>query len=536
VGRAAQRYVKHFAVVTMLLCATVARARTTLTVAADGSGDFTSVQAAVDAAPAESAERVVIHIKPGTYKQRVHVGKDKPRLTLRGEDAKTTVLTYDMFASKIVPPATQGPGTSGSYSTLVEADDFVAENITFENSAGEVGQAVALRTTGRGLVFRNCRMLGWQDTLYIHHGSAHFVNCYIEGRVDFIFGRATAVFERCHVHSKNGGYVTAAATAKDDPFGFVFLDCKLTGDGAKAFLGRPWRDDAAVAFIRCEMGDHIRPEGWDNWRNPAREKTARFVEYTCTGPGADRSRRVAWSRELSDAEAEKYTAANVLAGRAARRPLRIVLVGDSTVTDKEGWGPGFKALLAEGVECVNAARGGRSSKSFRTEGLWDQVLSQKADYVLIQFGHNDEPGKGLERETDAGTEYRANMKRYVEEARAKGMRPILVTSLTRRQFGPDGKIRSTLTPYVESVKQVAAEMKVPLIDLHARSIELCESLGPEGCKSFSPPKGDGIDRTHLNQKGARLFGALMAEELRKAVPELAPYVKAAAAAAAQDGK
>ena len=212
----------------------------------------------------------------------------------------------------MIPPPTQPVGTSGSYSTLVEADDFIAENVTFENTAGEVGQAVALRTTGRRQAFYNCRMLGWQDTLYVHEGSAYFRECYVEGRVDFIFGRATAVFERCHIHSKNGGYVTAAATAKDDPFGFVFLDCKLTGDGAPAYLGRPWRDHAAVAFVRCELGEHVRPEGWDNWRNPAREKTARYAEYKCTGPGADRSKRVPWSRELSDAEAAKYTVANIL--------------------------------------------------------------------------------------------------------------------------------------------------------------------------------------------------------------------------------
>src|SRR5688572_28663409 len=192
-----------------------AHAAKTLTVSADGDGDFKSVQAAVDAVPANNAERVIIHVNPGTYKERVHIGKDKPRVTLRGDDAAKTVLTYDLFASKVLPPATQPVGTSGSYSTLVEGDDFIAENITFENSAGEVGQAVALRTTGDRQAFYNCRMLGWQDTLYVHTGRAYFRDCYIEGRVDFIFGRATAVFDRCHVHSKNGGYVTAAARSEE---------------------------------------------------------------------------------------------------------------------------------------------------------------------------------------------------------------------------------------------------------------------------------------------------------------------------------
>src|SRR5205085_5973970 len=145
-------------------------------------------------------------------------------------------------------------------------------------------------------------------------GTQYFRDCHIEGRVDFIFGKSTAVFERCTIHSKNGGFVTAAATPKERPFGFVFLDCKLTGEGeAKTFLGRPWRDDAAVAYVRCELGAHIRPEGWDNWRNPAREKTARFSEYHCTGPGADRSHRVTWSSVLTDDQAAACTVKNVFA-------------------------------------------------------------------------------------------------------------------------------------------------------------------------------------------------------------------------------
>ena len=177
------------------------------------------------------------------------------------------------------------------------------------------------------------------------------------------------------------------------------------------------------------------------------------------------------------------------------------------------------------MECVNAAQNGRSSKSFRDEGHWDKARAEPADYLLIQFGHNDQPGKGPARETDPGTTYRANMKRYIEEARAAGMKPVLVTSLTRRQFGPDGKIADTLGPYVEAVKEVAAEMKTPLIDLHARSIALCESLGPAGCESISPTTKGQVDSTHLNAKGAELVGSLVADELVKVVPELATHLK-----------
>lgn len=287
----------------------------TVRVSADGSADQRTVQAAVDSIPAGSHDRVVISIKPGVYKERIRVARDKGPVTFHGEGKSPaeTVLTFN-YSAKSVENGKE-VGTSGSYSTLIEAADFVADNVTFENSAGDVGQAVALRTTADRAAFRNCRFLGWQDTLYTQDGRCYFEDCYIEGRVDFIFGRSTAVFNRCEIHSKNGGYVTAAATPQESKFGYVFLDCKLTGEGdAKPYLGRPWRPYAAVAYVRCEIGPHVRPEGWDNWRNPANEKTARYAEYKCTGPGAVTDKRVAWSRQLTDEEAKTYTVRNVLAG------------------------------------------------------------------------------------------------------------------------------------------------------------------------------------------------------------------------------
>jgi lysophospholipase L1-like esterase len=231
-------------------------------------------------------------------------------------------------------------------------------------------------------------------------------------------------------------------------------------------------------------------------------------------------------------------------GAAATRPvagdgkLRIVLVGDSTVTEKQGWGPGFAARLTDDVVCINKSLGGRSSKSYRDEGHWDEVLKlrPRPDYVLIQFGHNDQVGlhKGPERETEANTEFRSNLKRYVDEARAAGMKPVLITSLVRREFREDGKIHSSLVPYVEVTKEVAQEMKVPLIDLHARSQELCERLGKDKCDALSPKKPDGtFDTTHLNVEGAGVFGGMVADELARAVPELAPHVKAAASRTAE---
>ena len=526
-----------------LLLVTALPAAAPITVSPDGTANFTTVQAAIDSVPAGNTSPVVIHVRPGTYKDRVRVPREKPFITLRGDDAKTTVLTYDLHAKSVIPPATQPVGTSGSYSTLIDGDDFTAENVTFENPSGHIAQAVALRTTGKRQAFFNCRMLGGQDTLYLHDGLAYFKDCYIEGRVDFIFGRGVAAFEDCHIHSKNGGYVTAAATVPENEFGYLFLRCKLTGDGDKALLGRPWRPHAAVAFVNCEIGDHIKPEGWDNWRNPENEKTARYVEFGNTGPGADTSKRVPWSKQLTAEEAKRYTVENVLGEWKPVRPMpaaraggearttgkpKIVLVGDSTVTDGAGWGAGFSALLAGNASCVNLSQGGRSSKSYRAEGWWDKALAERGDYVLIQFGHNDQPGKGPERETDPRSDFPANLKRYAEEARAAGAKPVLVTSLTRRTFNPDGRIRDTLSEYAAATRAAAAEAGAPLIDLHARSIALCESLGPDKCAAFNPPpkKDGGPDVSHLNAEGSKVFGKTVAEELVRVAPELSAYVKA----------
>ncbi len=212
---------------------------------------------------------------------------------------------------------------------------------------------------------------------------------------------------------------------------------------------------------------------------------------------------------------------------AARHKIRIVLVGDSTVTDSNGWGAGFKQYLTGNIECINKARNGRSSKSFINEGRWTEALALKGDYYLIQFGHNDEPGKG-ERSTDPNTTYREFMTRYIDESRAIGAKPILVTSLVRRQWDKsgNGKIKSSLTSYVETVKQLAKEKNVPVIDLHARSKELCEQLGKEKCWEFSPIKDNNqYDNTHLNAKGSPIFGYLVVEELGKAAPELQPYLR-----------
>jgi PelA/Pel-15E family pectate lyase len=270
-------------------------------VAADGSGDFRTVQQAVD--HVQGNKPVVIHIKPGVYREQIRVSAGKRFMTFRGDDPRTTVLTFRLSAQ-------QAGNTRLAFSTLINADDFRAENLTFENSFGTGSQAVALFVDADRATFKNCRFLGWQDTLFVN-GSRHlFKNCYIEGHVDFIFGTASAVFEDCTIHSKGPGYVTAHyRTSNEEDTAFVFVRCRLTGEntGSGVYLGRPWRPYARVVFIDCWLGSHIRAEGWDNWRDPAREKTASFAEYKSKGPGANPSARVAWSKQLTNREAVEFS-------------------------------------------------------------------------------------------------------------------------------------------------------------------------------------------------------------------------------------
>lgn len=296
----------------------VARGAKAITVAADGTGDFKTIRDAVAAVAENNADRTTIHIRPGIYREQVIVPPNKPNVTLEGESAETTVMSY---ALNVYDPILAGvPQYCTGNGLCVFAEGFRAANMTFQNSSGDHGQAMAVKNEGDRSVFSRCRLTGWQDTLMASKGRQYYADCYIEGRVDFIYGGATAVFDRCEIHSKNGGYVTAASTDEKNPFGYVFLDCKLTGDGAPAQLGRPWRPFAAVSFIRCDIGPHIRADGWNNWGKADNEKTARYSEYKNTGPGADVSQRVPWSRQLTDAEAQTYTVAHILAGKDGWQP------------------------------------------------------------------------------------------------------------------------------------------------------------------------------------------------------------------------
>ena len=291
-------------------------------VAADGTGQFQSLQAAILAAPTATRERPwVIYVKAGTYRERLYVQREKRFLALVGEDASKTIVTFDLHAF-LPGPDGRPISTFRTPTAQIDADDFTAENLTFENPAGTEGrQALAVRVDGERAAFRGCRFVGWQDTILLNRGRQYLEDCFVSGSVDFIFGGATAFFERCSIHARADGYVTAASTPQEQDHGFVFRGCRITGEpGVKTWLGRPWRDFASVAFLDTEMSDVVRPEGWNNWDRPLREKTVRYGERGSTGPGASEGARVAWAHRLTAEEASRLTVENVLGGADGWRP------------------------------------------------------------------------------------------------------------------------------------------------------------------------------------------------------------------------
>ncbi len=275
------------------------------TVAKDGSGDYRTVQEAFDAIPYHNKKPITIIIGEGIYKEKLLLDSTKDFVTLMGANKFNTILTYNDHTGKLSPKGdTINTKTSWSFKML--ADNFTASNITFQNDAGfTAGQAVAVECDGDKATFHNCRFIGYQDVLFINNGRQYFRQCYIEGTTDFIFGSATAWFDQCHIHSKKNSHITAASTPAEKKWGYVFNDCILTGDTSlhSVSLGRPWRPYASVTYMRCFMGEHIKPEGWNNWNNTNNEKTARYAEYKNYGPSADPLKRVNWARQLTDEEA-----------------------------------------------------------------------------------------------------------------------------------------------------------------------------------------------------------------------------------------
>lgn len=283
------------------------------TVALDGSGNFTKIQDAINACPSFPYEKVTVFVKNGIYNEKVRIPEWNTHVALVGESKENTIISFDDNFSKI---NTGRNSTFFTYTVLVEGDDFSASNITFKNASGDNGQAIALSVVANRAKVVNCNILGNQDTLYLSGKNAkqYFKDCYIEGTTDFIFGSATALFENCEIHSIKNSYITAASTPQDTTFGFVFKNCKLTAEPAATavYLGRPWRIYAKTVYINCDMGNHIRAEGWHNWSKPEAEKNAFYAEYNCKGEGFQPTKRVVWSHQLSKKEAEKYTIENIL--------------------------------------------------------------------------------------------------------------------------------------------------------------------------------------------------------------------------------
>ena len=291
----------------------------TLVVARDGTGEFRTIDEAIEVCRAFMDYHKVIYVKNGTYKEKLTIPSWLQNIEICGESAENTIITYDDHANiQIVlgtaEPRTQPMGTFRTYTLKIEGNAITLKNITIENNAARLGQAVALHTEGDRLVFINCRFIGHQDTVYTGVAGTRlfFKDCYICGTTDFIFGPSTAWFENCTIESLINSYVTAASTPKDQPYGYVFNNCRLIAqpEATKVYLGRPWRDYGYTLFMNCDLGKHIRPEGWHNWEKH-REQTARYLEYNNHGDGAKTTERVGWSRQLTKKEASKITPENV---------------------------------------------------------------------------------------------------------------------------------------------------------------------------------------------------------------------------------
>ena len=282
----------------------------TIVVARDGTGQFRNVSEAIEVCRAFMDYHKVIYIKKGTYKEKLIIPQSLTNIELCGEDRDQTVITWDDHANIIYPATGTGMGTFRTFTLRIDGSSITLKNLTIENNAARLGQAVALHANGDRLTFLNCRFLGHQDTVYTGNARTrlYFKDCYIEGTTDFIFGPSTAWFEQCDIYCKANSYITAASTPQDVPYGYIFNRCRISAapDVDKVYLGRPWRDYGYTLFMNCELPRQIRPEGWHHWREEAK-KTARYLEYNNHGEGADTRQRVSWSRQLTAQEVKQVS-------------------------------------------------------------------------------------------------------------------------------------------------------------------------------------------------------------------------------------
>ena len=281
----------------------------------ESTSEFPTIQMAMDHAPEPGpAGRLFIHIAPGTYHERVIVTENRPRVTFLGTGATPadTVISAGMNAK-------MAGGTFFTETVRVDAPEFQADNITFENTAGNTGQAVAIAVRSDRAVFKKCRFLGHQDTLFADFGRQYYTDVYIAGGVDFIFGNAAAVFDHSEIHELSPGYLTAQSrTTPKQNTGYVILNSKVTAEdlgGKQFFLGRPWRAYSRAIFIGTELPSQLNPQGWSKWSHNNNDQTAFYAESGNTGPGAASTERATWTHQLSRSEAKQYLPAIFLAGR-----------------------------------------------------------------------------------------------------------------------------------------------------------------------------------------------------------------------------
>ncbi len=552
-------------------------------IAKDGSGDFTSIQQAVDALPGGGQAPAILLVRMDEYQERVVVDKDNVRIV--GEARDRTVITAKGCAVDKNPDGSDR-GTFLSATFMVTGRNVEVENLTIRNDAGdgrEVGQAVAVYAAGDRGVWRNVRMIAHQDTLFCgplmpkvvsfiapRRGSAecvesvgdspltfsrqYFEDCFIQGDVDFIFGPYRCWFERCTLFmNARGGLYTAANTPEVQPYGLVFHNCRLTGEceEGQAFLGRPWRRFSRTVFLNCDMDAHVSPQGFADW-DEVKVVTERYAEYATSGVRADQTSRHPKQKRMSAEEAAQYSVAEVLGGydhwQPDRRTPTWFMCGDSTMADypadrapMTGWGQKLQAMAnAAGLQVFveNCAVNGRSSKSFVAEKRLNfiELCLRKGDKLIVSFSHNDEK-PDRERGTDARVTFPEYLGMYIDAARRQGAEIVLVTPVARRRFDAEGRLQPTHGAYPDALRAVADYRGVRLVDLEKATMALVQQAGPEGSKQIfcHVPAGDphypeGLeDNSHLQARGAARIAALFLTRLLGRGPEKEADIEAGVA-------
>ena len=534
-------------------------------IAKDGSGDFTSIQQAIDAIPGGSRAPTILLVRMDEYQERVVVDKDNVRII--GEARDRTVVTATGCALDKDENG-QDRGTFLSATFTITGHNVEVENLTIRNDAGDgrqVGQAVAVYAAGDRGVWRNVRMIAHQDTLFcgplmpkvvdfiaprqgraevvasvgdstLTHSRQYFEDCYIQGDVDFIFGPYRCWFERCTLFmNARGGYYTAANTPEGQPFGLVFHRCRLTGEceEGQAYLGRPWRKFCRTLFLECEMDEHVAPLGFIDW-DDVRLITDRCGEFATSGARADQEPRHPKQKRLTERDAACVTLAEVVGGWDGWRPDRRVptwfLCGDSTMANylpdqypMMGWGQKLQGLLQDDVYVENCAVNGRSSKSFVAEKRLNfiELCLRKGDKLIVSFSHNDEKADPA-RYTSPRITFPEYLGMYIDAARRQGAEPILVTPLPRRHFDEAGNLLLTHGEYPDALRATADYRGVRLVDLESAAMVLFHRLGPEGTRAIfcHVPAGsenypEGLeDNSHMQENGAAMVAALFLSLLR----------------------